>query len=547
MNVFQRVPIQVLQGLIGESQLTQIESILQVLEDDGGDPALVYSRKFLADYVYLNITVGELCKPDVLGAILNALSSTEFEELLLALGIKGDSRESLERQIVASAARKPFRKGLLVGLGLSHLLDTDVAAVASPTVQNFERNLVPFKQLKDYQFEVYFDSVKLLKAISSRFVVQMPTGSGKTRTAMEIVSQFLNENPDATVIWIAHSTELCEQACQCFSEVWPHLARHGLVLSKFFGQHKLSPVAETKSGFFCSTFQSLYGAIKRPGTTIDSHFHKKRLVVVDEAHKAIANTYRNVVLGLVNTETRVIGLTATPGRAYKEDDSNQELSDFFFNDLVTFNPNGMNAIEYLRGKGVLSKARLDVLNVGGQSYSLTASELKSVSEFFEIPHAFLKKLSADTLRNTEIVAKLMKLINSGQYKSIIYFGTSLDQSRLVNSILKFFHVKSEHVDGSSSPSFRASAIERFKTQEINVLCNYEVLSTGFDAPLVDCVFIARPTASVVLYSQMVGRGLRGPEIGGKANCLVVNVKDNITNLPSIDSMFDVFVDYWVNA
>ena len=115
---------------------------------------------------------------------------------------------------------------------------------------------------------------------------------------------------------------------------------------------------------------------------------------------------------------------------------------------------------------------------------------------------------------------------------------------MICSLLKFLDIKAEHVDGSTPRATRENIISKFKMQEINVLCNYEVLSTGFDAPKVDCVFLARPTASVVLYSQMIGRGLRGPAIGGKESCLIVNVKDNFLNLPSIDKMYQVFEDYW---
>jgi superfamily II DNA or RNA helicase len=115
---------------------------------------------------------------------------------------------------------------------------------------------------------------------------------------------------------------------------------------------------------------------------------------------------------------------------------------------------------------------------------------------------------------------------------------------LICSLLKFLDIKAEHVDGNTPKTTREKIIKKFKNQEINVLCNYEVLSTGFDAPKTDCVFLARPTSSVVLYSQMIGRGLRGPAIGGTESCLIVNVRDNFTNLPSIDMMYKVFEDYW---
>ncbi len=81
--------------------------------------------------------------------------------------------------------------------------------------------------------------------------------------------------------------------------------------------------------------------------------------------------------------------------------------------------------------------------------------------------------------------------------------------------------------GSTRPAMRRSLIERFRRGELSVLCNYGVLTTGFDAPKVRCVVVARPTASPILYEQMVGRGMRGPEFGGTERCLVIDVNDNI--------------------
>ena len=74
--------------------------------------------------------------------------------------------------------------------------------------------------------------------------------------------------------------------------------------------------------------------------------------------------------------------------------------------------------------------------------------------------------------------------------------------------------------------------------------NYNVLSTGFDEPKTDCIVIARPTFSVVLYSQMIGRGLRGTANGGTDNCLVVNVIDNIINQPDISGAYKYFDGGW---
>ena len=77
-----------------------------------------------------------------------------------------------------------------------------------------------------------------------------------------------------------------------------------------------------------------------------------------------------------------------------------------------------------------------------------------------------------------------------------------------------------------------------------IMCNYGVLATGFDAPKVDVVCIGRPTSSSVLYSQMIGRGLRGSAVGGTSECIILEVRDNFLNLPGQDQLYTNFKEYW---
>jgi len=106
-------------------------------------------------------------------------------------------------------------------------------------------------------------------------------------------------------------------------------------------------------------------------------------------------------------------------------------------------------------------------------------------------------------------------------------------------------IRAAHVDGNSG-SYRRSIIKAFKEGEIQVLCNYGVLSTGFDDPKIDIVFMARPTNSIVLYSQIIGRGLRGPLIGGTDTCEIYTVFDNINGLPSNEEIAEYFTEYYIN-
>lgn len=93
---------------------------------------------------------------------------------------------------------------------------------------------------------------------------------------------------------------------------------------------------------------------------------------------------------------------------------------------------------------------------------------------------------------------------------------------------------------------RKNIVNKFKNREddLNILINYEVLTTGFDATNIRCVFITRPTNSVVLYSQMLGRGLRGPLMGGNEFCELIDIEDNLERYTNESQAFNYFDEYW---
>src|SRR5690606_4280663 len=240
--------------------------------------------------------------------------------------------------------------------------------------------------------------------------------------------------------------------------------------------------------------------------------------------KSIAPTYLDSIRKLAGDGTSIIGLTATPGRSSSDDEENLELSTFFNNSKITFSPNGMNPIEYLRSIKVL--ASVEFLEVSGGEIEIIPEEITRIRNH-DYSSDILKRLSDDSTRNVHIIKELLKQCSVGS--QIIYFAPSVEQSQFVSSSLAFKGIKSFHIDSSTSKETRKSQVEAFKKSEIQVLCNYGVLSTGFDAPKTDVVFIARPTTSIVLYSQMIGRGLRGEAVGGKSHCKIIQVKDNFKN------------------
>ena len=383
--------------------------------------------------------------------------------------------------------------------------------------------------------------MELLKLPRHRFVIQMPTGSGKTRTTMEIISNVLKESPPGTiVVWLAHSRELCEQAFQCFVEVWQHLSNKPLVAARYWGSHAQPPSFDN-SMFIVGGFQKIHAALRRDDKAVEWISKRAALVVVDEAHKAVAPTYKKALMALKGIDTRIIGLTATPGRS--DIDEIEEMTTLFFEHKVNIKtPDGASELKMLKDRKVLAK--IDCVSVSGVKVELTAYQKKRLEQSFDLPEGVLKKVGSNNVRNIEIMKKLLQSCREFG-RRVLFFSCSVKHSRFITSLLLYHGISSAHVDGSTSKPRRNQVIEDFKDGNIRVLCNYGVLTTGFDAPNTDEVFISRPTKSVILYSQMIGRGLRGTRIGGTERCRIVNVKDTILGT-DMDYVYEYFDGYWDN-
>ena len=169
-----------------------------------------------------------------------------------------------------------------------------------------------------------------------------------------------------------------------------------------------------------------------------------------------------------------------------------------------------------------------------------------MEKFLELPPQIIKQLSYDKVRNFELLKKIDLKIQHNPNAKVLFFGLSIEHSKFICAILNTLGIKASHVDGKTSLNRRASTLEDFKKGKLNVLCNERLMSTGFDAPKTDTIVIARPTFSIVLYSQIIGRGLRGPAIGGTENCTIIDVKDNISGFSDHDFVYEYFDEYFEN-
>src|SRR5690606_14200005 len=123
------------------------------------------------------------------------------------------------------------------------------------------------------------------------------------------------------------------------------------------------------------------------------------------------------------------------------------------------------------------------------------------------------------------------------------FATTVEHSDLLAYVLRARGLWARSVTGSTPGSERLAILDQFKasSDEPRVVCNFGVLTTGFDAPQTSAAVIARPTTSLVLYSQMVGRAIRGPEAGGNAAAEIVTVVDSA--LPGFGDVREAFLNW----
>lgn len=543
-SVWSALGIARLQQLIGEDVLERLEILLPALRPEEIDPDTIYSRAGLTQIFEAFAGAALLEKAAFRKELFNSLDEATINALTTrAAG--GNAAEPFAEK-VDRLARKSWRN-LPFAKAVAEILDLpeELLPVASDTVpaeQLLPASDRPYKTLKDYQSPVYHEAIERLAVERRRFIVQMPTGSGKTRTATEIVTTFLNESSPGTIVfWLAHSEELCEQAYDAFKDVWPHIARRPARLIRCWGSGAKLPIPDENSAFVIGSFQTLYAALAKQASAFAALRNSIGLVVIDEAHKVLAPTYQQVTEALLGETTRVVGLTATPGRGANDDEQNAALAGFFFGEMLTIASGDASVIDYLRAKRVLSETTYVPL-MTAQSYALSPKEKIHLERFFDLPAGVLKRIGDDDVRNVEIVKRLEAEATAG--RQIIFFGCSVEHSKFICALLTFLGIRAAHVDGSTAKSQRAAFLDDFRKSRIQVICNYGILSTGFDAPKTDVVFISRPTGSIVLYSQMIGRGLRGPAIGGTERCTIIDVKDNIVGFSDEHAVFEHFAGYY---
>ncbi len=355
--------------------------------------------------------------------------------------------------------------------------------------------------LRPYQADAVKAVIHYFRRSSDPAVIVLPTGAGKSLVIAELARL-----AKGNVLVLAHVKELVEQNHAKYESY----GLTGAIFSSGLGRK------ETNQRVVFASVQSVV-------RNLESFKNQFSLLVIDECHRVPEDkdsSYQKVISHLreLNPGLKVLGLTATPyrlgiGWIYQYHTRGLIRSDTprFFKDCIFELP-----IFYLLDEGFLTPAKL--IDAPVLSYDFSQLKPASTGRYKE------SELDLVIDRYKRATPQIVQQI-TGQAQSrrgVMIFAATVRHAQEIYSLLP--EEQSALVIGDTPGPERDSIIEQFKQQQIKYLVNVSVLTTGFDAPHVDLIAILRPTESVSLYQQIIGRGLRLSP--GKEKCLVLDYAGN---------------------
>ncbi|OLQ90201.1 ATP-dependent helicase [Vibrio panuliri] len=359
--------------------------------------------------------------------------------------------------------------------------------------------------LRPYQADSVKAVIHYFRKHTTPAVIVLPTGAGKSLVIAELARLARGR-----VLVLAHVKELVEQ-------------NH----AKYEGYGLTGAIFSAGLGRKETDQQVVFASVQSVVRNLDAFKDQFSLLVIDECHRVPEDensSYQKVISHLreLNPGMKVLGLTATPyrlgiGWLYQYHTRGQVRSEEtrFFRDCIFELP-----IRYLLDEGFLTPAKM--MDAPVLSYDFSQLKPASTGRYKE---SELDMVIDQAKRATpQIVQQIIQMANNK--KGIMVFAATVRHAQEIYTLLP--EGQAAIVIGDTPTPERDAIIQQFKDQKIKYLVNVSVLTTGFDAPHVDLIAILRPTESISLYQQIVGRGLRLSP--GKEECLVLDYAGNSYDL-----------------
>ena len=335
-------------------------------------------------------------------------------------------------------------------------------------------------KLFDYQEDMKERIEKALRLHRS-VMAQMPTGTGKTYLLTAVIDSFVSNNPKEKVWIVAHRRELVSQIDETVRKFHSYSASNTSSL--------LSSVKAISIQWLMRHYDEIE---EEPG-----------MIVIDEAHHALAKTYKKMWERF--PKAKFLGLTATPCR----------LNGKGFTDLFDVLVQSWGVPEFI------SKGRLATYDfVSIKSDGVTQRLINSLQKRGADGDYQNKEMDMLLNKKPSIERLYRSLEEYGKDRKGIVYAINISHAQKITKLYQENGVKAIAIDSKTPATERQQDIDAFKKGAIQVLVNVDIFSEGFDCPDVEFVQLARPTLSLAKYLQMVGRGLRVAK--GKKNCVIID-------------------------
>ena len=335
-------------------------------------------------------------------------------------------------------------------------------------------------KLFDYQEDMKERIEKALRLHRS-VMAQMPTGTGKTYLLTAVIDSFVSNNPKEKVWIVAHRRELVSQIDETVRKF------HSYSTSNTYSL--LSSVKAMSIQWLMRHYDEIE---EEPG-----------MIVIDEAHHALAKTYKEMWERF--PKAKFLGLTATPCR----------LNGKGFTDLFDVLVQSWAVPEFI------SKGRLATYDfVSIKSDGVTQRLIDSLQKRGADGDYQNKEMDMLLNKRPSIERLYQSFEEYGKDRKGIVYAINISHAKKIMELYQEHGIKAVAIDSKTPAAERQADIEAFKKGDIQVLVNVDIFSEGFDCPDVEFVQLARPTLSLAKYLQMVGRGLRVAK--GKKNCVIID-------------------------
>lgn len=384
---------------------------------------------------------------------------------------------------------------------------------------------------------------KMNQESSYSTLVVLPTGGGKTYTAsMWLLKNAIDKKKK--ILWIAHRQMLLDQAAESFQkfaykEVVPHISSFCFRIVSGASSHDRTSDIRSSDNLLIVSKDSIGRNIERLDKWLEGE--KELYLIVDEAHHSTAKTYRKVIdyVKAKIPDLKIIGLTATPFRTAEEEQGllAKIYTDGIFNGQVVHGDVGITyqiGLKELINRQILAKPIFESFYTDEEyGDSLGVDAWENIQHLDILPDEVAQQMADSAARNKLIVETYKA--KHDEYGQTILFAVNVIHAIQLTSLFKKAGIKADFIVSSVRDAATGVTISRednekkledYRNGKLQVLINVNILTEGVDLPKTKTVFLARPTVSSILMTQMVGRALRGTAAGGTSSAYIVSFVDH---------------------